>query len=422
MDSNVVVEPSLNIILWAFGVGFLSSFTPCVFPLIPVTLSLFGAHKDTPPLKRFLLSLSYVFGIAVTYTVLGMASAKAGVIFGSLLGSLWVVLIICIFLSILALFTLEILNFTFLNRLQTSASKIGGSGFLGAFLMGTASGVVAAPCVGPALVLVLGIAAASKSVLWGASLLFAYSLGLGMIFLVLGTFSGLLNTLPRAGNWLNSVKFVIASALFMVVLFLAQPFLKQYYPIAVLNSNLLLLIALQNLSIYLGWCAYRKDIKYLKVIGAFLLAFSLYHAVFLSPNDKLNTVANSEVGQLTWHDKYEQALKIGQQENKIVMLDLYADWCAACLEFEKITFADSMVKKTLSNFVLARIDFTDSESSDAIKLSEIYHVPGLPCILFISPKSGALDGIVPEIPNSRITGFVGPKEFSDHLNKILLNN
>src|SRR5690606_17707146 len=132
------------------------------------------AREQTSRLRSFLLALCYVLGIAFTYTALGMISATTGVLFGSLLSKPLFVFAISIFLFALALFSLDALKFGALSRLQNAASKIGGTGARGAFLMGTVSGFVAAPCTGPLLVVILGVAAAQQNAVWGAALLFSY--------------------------------------------------------------------------------------------------------------------------------------------------------------------------------------------------------------------------------------------------------
>jgi len=392
------LSPSAQL-LWTFAGGFLTSLTPCVYPLIPVTLSIFGASEARSRGQAFLLALTYVLGIAVTYTGLGMLSARAGVIFGGFLGNPVVVLLLVSFLAVLSLGTLDLIPLGALGRVQAVASRIGGRGHFGAFLMGLVSGVVAAPCVGPALVLVLGVAASSQNVLWGALLLFTYALGFGVLFLVLGTFSDLLRLLPRSGNWLYLVKVAMATALLLVALFLVQPFLPDLRgvlgrvgPYVVLAAGALFAVL-----------SLRQSHGALRLVSSLLLALGLF-LTFLVPPSATEPMARP------WASSLAATLSAAAQGGQIAMVDLYADWCAACKELDAVTFRDAGVNSALQRFALGRVDFTlESPEQDAIV--KRYAVAGLPCILFLNADGS-------EIPNSRILGFLPPAEFLAHLLRI----
>ena len=398
-------------LLQAYVFGFLSSLTPCVFPLIPITISLFGARETQSKLRGFLLGVSYVLGIAVTYTVLGMVSAKLGFVFGSFLGDPWVISAICLFLFLLTLNTLDLLEFSFLSKLQTKASAVGGKGFTGAFLMGTASGLVAAPCIGPALVIILTKAAQSQSITWGASLLFSYSIGLGTIFIFLATFSNLIGKLPKSGNWLNGVKFLLATLLVLVIFSLTEKYLTPLLELYNKNNAPALLLAANNFGILLAWYSYRSGKKLIRLVASFLIALSIYQFAVYTPHVEVTEASNKSV---KWLNDFDTAVKLSKLEKKVLIVDLYADWCTACKEFEHITFVDPGVIAKLSTYITARIDFTDTSTEIAQKLTERYNVPGLPVILLLKP-----DGSGEELPDSRIAGYLGPEPFLAHLNKHL---
>ncbi len=394
----------------AYFLGFLSSFTPCVFPLIPITLALFGARQAKSRFEGFILGLSYVLGISLTYTTLGIISAKLGLVFGSFLGKPWVIIAVSIFLFLIVLFTLEIINFKFFSSLQTKASSIGGKGISGAFLMGTASGLVAAPCIGPALVIILSLAAKSQNVLWGASLLFFYSLGLGTIFLILATYSDLINKLPKSGNWLNYIKFILASMLIMVIIFLCQAYINKAFADYHILYNQTILAIFTITSLILAYLSYKKDIKLLKVIACILFALSTYQ-IYISYYKQVRSANNSEI---IWLNDFELALKLSSDQQKPLLVDLYADWCTECKEFEHITFPDKKVQENLKKFVTAKIDFTDTSTEIAERLTEEYDILGLPVILIIKP-----DGTGKEFKESRITGFIPPEKFTSHISKFI---
>jgi thiol:disulfide interchange protein DsbD len=396
----------------AYLLGVLSSFTPCVFPLIPITLALFGAKETKSRFEGFLLGLSYVLGIALTYTTLGMITAKLDLIFGSLLGNPWVIFILTVFLLLITLQTLEMLEFSFISSVQTKASKVGGKGLAGAFLMGTVSGLVAAPCIGPALIGVLTAAAKSQNVLLGALLMFCYSIGLGTIFLILATYSELIQKLPKSGNWLNGVKFFLACLLLMIIIFLTQNYLSVILDAANLSNNAALLLVINNLAIILAWISYRRDMKLIRLIAALLMSFTLYQFFLSTPGQVPSTINTPK--KIVWIPDFDLALKESKSSGKILIVDLYADWCGACKEFEKITFSDPKVSEKLSTMETTRIDFTDITAPLAVKINERYQIPGLPVIMLIKA-----DGSGDEIPDSRITGFMGPEEFLKHLDKYL---
>ena len=186
--------------------GILSSFTPCVYPMIPITISVIGGQKQTSRFHSFFLSIVYVLGIAVTYAGLGIAAVATGSLFGSLSANVWVLFTIaniCILfgLSMLDVFTITI---PFLSQVQFKGAK--GGSFVGVFLLGIMFGLVASPCTVPILGVILAFVSQSKSYVFGASLLFVYAFGLGLLLIVIGTFSGLMHRLPKSGNWMNRVK------------------------------------------------------------------------------------------------------------------------------------------------------------------------------------------------------------------------
>ena len=211
---------------------------------------MFGARGAESRLKGFLLSLTYVQGICLVYSTLGVVSAFSGAIFGQFMSNPWVIgAIVAVFL-VLGLFMAGVFQFNLPSSLQTKASQVGGKGFLGAFTMGMVAGVIAAPCTGPALAGVLTYVATTKSLLLGFLLLYTYSLGFGLLFIVLGTFSALIRKLPKSGEWMEVVKGVFAVIMFAA----AWYFLKNVLP--ALNLEILsrqTLIVAGPLLLVIGW-------------------------------------------------------------------------------------------------------------------------------------------------------------------------
>jgi thiol:disulfide interchange protein len=221
--------------LWVYALVFLAgivaSLSPCVYPLIPITISLFGARDAESRFGAFFLSLVYVSGIAATYSALGLAAATSGKLFGSALQSPWVVggiatIFIAMGLSMVGVF--EIRLPAGLNERLGGVSNRPGGRFLSAFLMGSVAGVVAAPCVGPPLVAVLTFVATQGDVSGGLLLLLTYSLGMGLLFIILGTFTQLLVRMPKSGTWMEVVKGSMGMVMLVVGLVYVQdvvPFL-----------------------------------------------------------------------------------------------------------------------------------------------------------------------------------------------------
>jgi thioredoxin:protein disulfide reductase len=416
-QGNYTSLPLYKLIFVSFLGGFLSSFTPCVYPLIPITLSIFGINSHTSRPKAFLLSLSYVLGIALTYTILGIVASQTGSVFGQLSGNVYIISLSSVFLFLLLLFTLDIVHIPYLSSLQCKAQHFGGKGYFGAFLMGAASGLVAAPCVGPFLILLLGIASQTAHIFKGGMLLFAYSLGFGIIFIFLGTFSNLLQKLPRSGNWLCFIKYILASFVAAAIFFLLRPIAHQLY-----FSSLLLLTVLFVLGLTLGHLAHQiskvRASHILRTSGACMLGYVFFQ--LFSPTSNMTSSMmkdgiqqQSDHASLYWSSSIEEGLKKASEQNaNIILVDIFAEWCAACKELETHTFSNSTVQSTLSKLPLVRIDFTSDENAQVDEITKKYKVLGLPTILFLR-KDGS------EIHNSRISGFQNAKEFLQNVESLM---
>ncbi|MBU1430644.1 thioredoxin family protein [Myxococcota bacterium] len=219
---------SMLLYFLVFLAGIVASLSPCVYPLIPITISVLGGGEALSKGQGFLRSLVYVLGIATTYSILGVIAARGGGLFGAALQSAWVVggvaaVFILMGVSMLGVFEIR-LPAALSDRLNTVGQ---GSGFVSAYLMGTVAGIIAAPCVGPPLVVILAYVAAQGSISTGLSLLIVYSLGMGLLFIVLGTFSQLLSRMPRSGGWMEVVK----GALGLLMILVGLVYLNDLWPL-----------------------------------------------------------------------------------------------------------------------------------------------------------------------------------------------
>ncbi len=207
-----------------FGGGVLASLSPCVYPLLPIVATYVGSRSmgDPTRTKAFFMSLAYVLGLAVVYTGLGMAAALTGSLFGGIASHPWARIVVA---NIFILLGLNILDAIPLPFFSGGGSTGGGQkdrqGFFGAFTLGAASGVVASPCTAPVLGVLLTYVATTQNVALGGSLLFAFSLGFGLLLLLVGTFSGIMTALPKPGNWMNLLK----KALGIIMILLGEYYL-----------------------------------------------------------------------------------------------------------------------------------------------------------------------------------------------------
>ncbi|RME60425.1 MAG: DUF255 domain-containing protein [Candidatus Dadabacteria bacterium] len=403
----------------SFLAGVLSSLTPCVYPLIPVTVAIFskktGEKESESKAQVIFASLVYVLGVVLMFTSLGVIAAKSGMIFGSFLSNPFIAVLLGIFVILLALYTLDIVPLPFLAKLQGLGTLNKAKGIVGIFLMGLLSGIVAAPCIGPLLIVILGIVSKSSNLIFGASLLAAYGVGFSLLFFLVGVLSGFARSLPRPGKWLYGVKFIIAVSLFVVALFLLQPVLKNLFTSFSLIRNIIFLSILTFLAGVSALIGFRKTNSFLKILAALVLAIVFNSSVLnlwgpLYAYSKKDTSTVHLTKGLFWYAKIESAVAAAKERNSIIMVDLYADWCAACKEYELKTFADPRVKAKLKEIVLARIDFTEmNEVTD--KIVKKFKVKGLPTILFLTPKGK-------EIPDTRLEGFVNADGFLAHLKKV----
>ena len=392
--------------LLVFAGGILTSLTPCVYPLIPITVSVFGANESAGFLKSFLLSVVYVLGIVVTYSILGVAVASTGAVFGQIMANPWVVGFISLILVSLGLSMFGVFEIRLPYAVQNRLNTVGGTGFAGAFAMGTVAGVIAAPCTGPALAVVLTYIATTGSLFLGFWLMFTYALGMGLLFIGIGTFSGLLSALPRSGGWMYILENVFGIAIITMALYFLkdvfpplQDFLQNSLPFFAVAGGLVLI------GVWLGKLTERFSgislpMKFRKACGLLLAVLGAYMFV--------GGIQQPAGPHLDWVYDEAQGLEIAKREDKLVMLDFYASWCAACKELDHQTYADPAVAAKLANYVNIKLDFTrSSETTEA--LTEKYQIPGLPVVIFMDAEGTVL---------KRFTGFVDAEKMLGILDEV----
>ena len=374
-----------------FLIGLALNLTPCVYPMLSVTVSLFGSQAETKFLRVFFKALLYVLGIATMYSVLGVIAALGGGLFGSWLQSPWVLGSIAALLFALALSSFGLYQIQMPFWLTSKLGGTSGSGFIAIYFSGLVVGVFAAPCVGPPVIALLTFVAAKGSASFGFWAFFILSLGLGFPYLILGTFSGLLKKIPRSGSWLIWVEHIfgvilVGAALFYLSLAIAPKFAIYVIPIALAAGG-----------IYLGFIDKSgKDKPALKRIQWMLGIIAIVAGLIFA-----NNLRNKG---MTWETYSDADLLKAKETGLPVMIDFYADWCIPCLELDRNTWTDEEVIQATKDIKKIKVDLTHFDSQEAEVLRKKFNISGVPTIIFIRA-----DGT--EAIESRIIGFVSPKEF-----------
>lgn len=403
---------------WTLGLFFLLglglAFTPCVFPMYPILTSIIVGQGQTLSSGRaFSLSLGYVQGMAITYSLLGLVVASAGVQFQTYFQHPWVLAGISVLFVLLALAMFGVFQLQLPSNWQQKINKVSNQqqgGRLGSsVLMGALSGLVASPCTTAPLTGVLLYIAQTGDLAYGALVLYMLSLGMGLPLLVLGATGG--KFLPKPGAWMDRIKALFGFLLLSVPLVLLERILPDQV-LMILLSLLLLSFAVflhqtqQQIQRPL-WRSVTWLLATLLVAATLLLNQSFW---WPAPQPVMSSSQSSTAGKFidikTLAD-LDTELAAAQAANQYVMLDLFAEWCVACKEFEHITFADAGVKTEMAKIRLLRIDVTKATAEDQQVLDK-FNVLGLPTLLFFAPNGS-------ELTKSRITGFMPPAQFQAHL-------
>ncbi|TMO06743.1 protein-disulfide reductase DsbD [Pseudoalteromonas sp. S558] len=397
------------LIFFVVGVGL--AFTPCVFPMFPILSSLIAGQQNLSTKKAFALSFVYVQGMAVTYAALGLVVAALG---GQVQGYLQHPFVLISFSLLFVLLAMSMFGWyeiklpsSMMSKLTQVSNNQKGGNYVGVFLMGILSGLIASPCTTAPLSAALLFVAQSGDYLVGGLTLYVLSLGMGLPLLLLGTSGGKL--LPKAGGWMEQVKTLFGFVMLIVPLILLERLVSA--DIILLMAGVLALAT----ALYLHhWQSSQTQSKLktalwfaatLLVITGFTLTKNYFWPV------QVQTVQvssqNNEFKQVADLAELKEAVAQANDEGRMVMVDLYADWCVACKEFEHYTFPDAKVQSEFSHYQLIQIDLTESDNK-TIELMEEYTVFGLPSILFFNTQGK-------ELSTQRVTGFLNAEDFAKHL-------
>ncbi len=386
----------------AWATGLLAALTPCVYPLIPITVRYFGGMVDTSRRAALRLVVVYIAGMVMLYATLGTVFATLQRAFGTFLASPWLLgglAVMCVAMgaSILGLFTLQLPG-----AWNARLSQVGGRSLTGALAMGLVSGLIAAPCTGPALVVILGYIATTGDVLLGFTLMTAFALGLGLPFFLLALFARTLQRLPQGGPWMEAVKIVLATAMFVVGLYFAKLALPA---LGALLAGVSWGGVVAGVAMALGVACVivllrgGRGARVFKVAAVLLLSLGASWWVLASP------AAGANAGPpIAWETAHGPAVERALSETRPVMIDFTADWCVACKELEHKTYVDERVRAEAARFVSLKIDATEMTPKVEALFSQ-YGVLGLPTVVFIN-SAGEL------LPTPRVTGFLSPDRFA----------
>ncbi len=379
-------------LLGIFVGGMALNLTPCIYPLIPITVSFFGSksgHEQGPLLVH---GLFYIAGLAVTNSTLGVVAALTGSLMGSLLQSPVVLIVVA---AILVFFATSLFGFWEL-RLPASLMQAGSksyAGYFGSLFMGLTLGLVAAPCIGPFVLGLLTWVASLGSPWLGFMVFFTLSLGLGLPLFVLAMFSGSLEKLPRSGEWMLWVRKLMGWVLVGMAAYFVRPLLSESVSVFLLAA-----VALAA-AVHLGWLdrtvAVFRGFQGLKtgtaLIGVVVATFLVGSWAFRGPG-------------VTWKPYSDHLLKEARQAHKPVIIDFYATWCTPCRALEELTFHQrDVVAMANRDFVMVKVDLTQNGNPEHERLLARYGVKGVPTVVF-------LDGRGNECQDLRLVDYLPPDQ------------
>lgn len=385
--SNLLEGNGLLLALIIVFIGGLAlNLTPCVYPLIPITLGYFGGQSEGSTKRLVMMGILFVVGLAVTYSIIGVVTSLTGAIFGTLLQSPIVIIVVALILFTLSLSMFGVYEFKLPDSLVAKAGGAKG-GMYGAFFMGLTLGIVAAPCVGPFVIGLVTYVAAKQDPFFGFIMFFVLALGLGAPYIFLAIFSGKIKNLPRAGEWMQGVEHILGLILVGVAIY----FLLPLFPNEAAGYILPIYMILAGVFILF----FEKKAKSVKGFQIFKTIFSV-----LIIGIAVYVLIPSDTKSIDWHPYSEES--VAEISNRGVIIDFYADWCIPCKELDAFTFSDPEVIKVSKEFETYKADLTETLSPEVEELREKYNIIGVPTILILNSKGEEV---------KRITGFVTAEEF-----------
>ncbi|NNM79589.1 MAG: protein-disulfide reductase DsbD [Gallionella sp.] len=404
------------VVTFFFGAGLLLAFTPCVFPMIPILSGIIvGRGHHITRTHAFILSLSYVMGMAITYALAGVTAGFSGDLVSNALQTPWVLggfatVFVLLSLSMFGVYELQ-LPTALQSKLADTSNRLHGGHLSGVFIMGALSAIIMGPCVAAPLAGALLYISQTHDAALGGVALFALALGMGSPLLLIGTSAGVL--LPKAGAWMDAVKRFFGVMLLALAIWIIQPLLPMGVQMFLWALLLILTAAYMRVLDALpqhtnGWHKMRKGIGLvLLLLGISYLVGSLSGARdILRPLGTIGKAESANTSSLQWtriKDLAELEQRIASANGKIVVLDFYADWCVSCKEMERYTFTDPVVQAKLKSALLLQADVTANTLEDKALLKQ-YGLFGPPATLFFDAQGK-------EIQTARVVGYQDAAQF-----------
>ncbi len=416
-----------------FGFGLALSLTPCVFPMIPILSGIIAGQKHVTRTSGFLLSLAYVLGMAITYAIVGVIAAQSGTMLTTALQNpiaigMGAAIFVALAFSMFGFYDLQLPS-ALQSKLTETSNKLHGGHFTGVFGMGALSALIVGPCMAPPLAAALAYIAQTGDSVKGGLSLFFLGLGTGVPLLIVGLSAGTL--LPKAGAWMNGVKYFFGVAMLGVAIWLISPFLPAWVHMALWAALLIVssvyLHALDPLPPHAkGWSRFWKGVGAVALIAGLALLLgalggsrdllqplSVYQGVAQGANA---AGGNAQAAQglvfqkIKGEQDLESRLAEAKQAGKTVMLDFYADWCVSCKEMERFTFTDAAVQARLKDTLLLKADVTANSETDKALLKR-FGLFGPPGIIFWDARGQQAE--------HKVIGFEPADKFLASINKAL---
>ncbi len=415
------------VMLTFFGLGLLLAFTPCVLPMIPILSGIIaGQGADVSTRRAFLLSLTYVLGMALTYTAAGATAALFGQQFQAIFQQPWIIigfaaLFVVLALSMFGLFELQ-MPAALQSRFATASNRQQAGTYVGTAIMGILSALIVTACVAPPLVAALAVIGQAGEPVRGALALFAMSLGMGAPLLLVGASAGKL--LPRAGAWMNAVKAAFGVMLLAVAIWMLERVLPHAVTMFMWGALLVVtgvfVFAPGRDGAFSGWQRLWRGLAVIIIAYGLLILVGVAAGGSdtwrpLKGTGLTGTASPAEHGlafrRIKTTTELDAALAEAVARGQASMLDFYADWCVSCLEMEKYTFTDPQVRAALSDTLLLQADVTANDDEDRALLKR-FRIYGPPTIAFYDGRGRELEGF-------RVVGFMPADEFTDHVDEAL---
>jgi len=405
------------VLFLAFLGGLLVSLTPCVYPMIPITLSIIGGRDENASFKKGLgLSLTYVAGLSLTYALLGLAAASFGAQIRGLIQGSGFQGVVAIIFFILGLSMFDLIMIQAPASLRNRLGAVKHSGLGGIFLMGMISGLMASPCVAAPLAGILAFIAATGSQVLGFLMLLLFAWGMSVPLIFIGAFSGSLNSLPRAGEWMNRVKEFYGFLMLAAALYFAKPIIGTAW------AELGIAALLAAFAAFLGLFNTIPDSagmqpKVLKSFGVVAIAVACAFAVSAASQwgclclPKSQAEKRADKAEVFWNHDLAAAVEQAGQQKLPVFIDFRADWCSVCHDLELNVFPQPEITALLKRMIPVKIDATrpDEKTSEILKQ---FGIVGLPTLIILDSDGN-------ERKDLRIIGYISPAQLEKKLRQAL---